>query len=254
MSAQNLAVIAGSGDLPVLVAERHPEALIIHLGENGAHPGRTGDMLNSLRALGITRLCLIGGLKRPSWLSLWPSWESWKLIARNGFSFAGGDDALLKRLRNLLENEGFQLVGVQSLCPELLTPEGVMAAPPQPISDEDLSICMDQAKSFGRKDKGQAVAIAERHIVDTEDKKGTNALILRNARKDAILVKVSKPFQDMDLDMPTIGPETIEKAGLAGFRAVVLEAGRTLMVDRTRCIELAKTHNLGLIGVRYGDA
>ena len=251
MSAQNLAVIAGSGDLPRLVAERHPDALVITLGENGAHPGRTGNMLKSLREAGIGRLCLIGGLKRPSWASLWPSWESWKLIVKYGFSFAGGDDALLKRLRGILESEGFELVGVQTLCPELLTPEGVLAAPATPISDEDLSICMDQAKSFGREDKGQAVAIAARHIVDTEDKKGTNALILRNARTDAILVKVSKPHQDMDLDMPTIGPETIQKAGLAGFMAVVLEAGRTLMVDRDRCIELAKAHNLGLIGVRY---
>lgn len=251
MSAEQIALIAGSGDLPALVAARHPEALILRLGEPGVSPGRTGDLLKSLRERGFTRLCLIGGLKRPSWLSLWPSWESWKLIFKYGFTFAGGDDALLKRLRLILETEGFELVGVQTLCPELLTLEGVLSPPQEPISEEDLSICMDQAKSFGREDKGQAVAIAARHIVDTEDKKGTNALILRNARKDAILVKVSKPHQDMDLDMPTVGPQTVEKAALAGFRAIVLEAGRTLMIDRTRCIELARSHGMGLIGVRY---
>lgn len=247
---KGLAILGGKGALPLLAAQRFPEALYLTIGGNGLTPGRTGDFLIKLRRQGIKKLCMIGGMLRPNWLSLWPSWQSWKLIFKYGFSFAGGDDALLKRLRRILEGEGFQIVGIHTLMPDLLAPEGVLAPPAQDVPGEDARLMIEQAHSYGRSDKGQAIAIAPNgHLIGTEDKFGTNALIYRCARQDAILVKAAKPQQDLDLDMPTIGPETVEKAALAGFRAIVVEAGKTLMIERDKCVDLAKKHNIGLIGV-----
>lgn len=251
MPAQDLAILGGKGALPQLAAQRFPDALFLPIGQGDLTPGRTGDLLIELRERGVKRLCLIGGMMRPNWFSLWPSWESWKLIFKYGFSFSGGDDALLKRLRRILEGEGFEIVGIHTLIPDLLAPEGVMSAAPHDLPEKYAKLMIEQAHSYGRSDKGQAIAVAPNgHLIGTEDRWGTNALIYRCARKDAVLVKAAKPQQDLDLDMPTIGPQTVEKAALAGFRAIVVEAGKTLMIERDKCIDLAQKHNIGLMGVR----
>lgn len=235
-----LAIIAGEGSLPALLAERYPGALMIRLNESrSASVGHIGDMLKRLRAMGVDRLCLIGAMKRPSWVSLWPSWETWKLICRYQFSFKGGDDRLLRRLRALLESEGFEVVGMRTLCPDLLMP--VTGAV------EGLHY-MEEAHAIAAEDTGQACVFADGVLIDREDRAGTDALILRNAGKNAVLVKVAKPQQDLDLDMPVIGPRTVENCGKAGYRAIIVEAGKTMLVEREQCEILAQRYNIQLIG------
>lgn len=244
----NLAILAGDGVLPELISRAYPAALVVKMGGTGEPIGRIGDILIQLRQAGITHICSIGRMKRPNFLSLMPSMETAKLIMRYGFSFKGGDDSLLRRLRFVFETEGFVVIGAHTLCPELLAPQGVLTHTPVP--DEAYDSYLAMARAFGLLDKGQAIVVAEGVQIDEEDGTGTDALIARNAGRNAILVKSSKPQQDLDMDMPTIGMHTIDKAIEAGFRGIIIEAGRTLFPERLECIARADAHNVFIMGLK----
>lgn len=248
MTDLSLAIIGGNGDLPDILAAAHPQALSVRIGKNGVRIGELGDVLIRLRDAGVTHICMGGSIERPNLLSLMPSAETAKLFVKYGFSFKGGDDSLLRRLRGVLELEGFQVVGAHTLCPDLLAPEGVLTQS-QPIG-ENLSAYMDWTRAYGQEDKGQGIVVAGGAIIDREDKSGTNALIERNAGKGAILVKAAKPQQDLDLDMPTVGVQTVANAAAAGFRGIVVEAGRTLLLHRDLCVRDADKAGLFLAGVK----
>ncbi len=239
--SENLAILGGNGDLPDILSAAHPLALRVRFSKNESKIGQLGDILIRLREAGITHLCLGGSIERPSLLSLMPSAETAKLFVKYGFSLKGGDDSLLRRLRRILEQEGFDVIGAHTLCPDLLAPEGVLT---QSQPDQDLSTYMGWAREYGREDKGQGIVVADGVILDKEDKTGTNAMIARNKGRRAILVKAAKPQQDLDLDMPAIGIQTIQNAAAAGFKGIAVEAGRTLLMHRDQCV--AEADRLGL--------
>lgn len=243
----NLAILGGNGDLPELLAAHYPQALRVRFTKNESRIGQLGDILIQLRKAGITHLCLGGNVERPSMLSLMPTSETAKLLMKHGFSFKGGDDSLLRRLRRIFEEEGFDVIGAHTLCPELLAPEGIFT---QTQPQENLFQYMEWVREYGREDKGQGIVVTNGQIIDKEDKTGTNAMIRRNADRNGILVKAAKPQQDLDLDMPTIGIQTIQNAAAHGFKGIVVEAGRTLLLHRDECVQEADRHGLFLAGVK----
>ena len=140
------------------------------------------------------------------------------------------------------------MIGAHTLCPDLLAPAGVLTtAIPE---NEPYNTYIAMARAYGLQDKGQAIVIADGVQIDEEDGSGTDALVSRNSGRGAILVKTAKPQQDLDMDMPTIGMQTVEKAAKAGFKGIIIEAGRTLFPERTECIARADAHNLFIMGLK----
>lgn len=251
IDAKNLAILGGGGLIPNYIAEHYPDALHITFGMDGSSKlGELGDVLINLKNANITHLCLIGSIKRPSITSLWPSSATRALIKTYGFTMSGGDDALLKKLKHALIGEGFEIVGAHILCPELLLTEGIQTKSSEALipNDEEIKHHIALCKEYGRADKGQAIIVADNVMIDSEDKYGTNALISRNVASNAILVKASKPDQDMDFDMPTIGYDTVVNAHKAGIKSIVAESGATLFIEREKAIEYADTHHISIIG------
>jgi DUF1009 family protein len=269
-----LGIIAGGGDLParlmavcraagrpffVVALDGHADR---QLTDGAPHIwsrlGAAGTMLQALRDAGVTDLVLAGRVRRPSFVELRPDWRAAKLFARIGAK-ALGDDGLLRAVTRELEQEGFRVLAVQDVFAGLLTPVGVFGRiGPDETAQADIDHGIRIARGLGALDVGQAVVVQQGLVLGVEAIEGTDALVercgpLRRMGPGGVLVKMCKPQQDGRLDLPTIGPATVEKAAAAGLRGIAAEAGATLTLDRHAVVEAADRLGLFVIGVEAGQ-
>ncbi len=276
-----LGLIAGEGEFPKLVARGARAAgrrVVIVALRGCADPGLR-DLANVLRWRGIVQLgrwirvfkragCrevvmagrvrkarMFAGPRWLQWLQYLPDWTSirvWYFHARDK-----RNDALLGAVADELARRGLTLVDSTRYCPEALAAEGVLTPfdPPHAVR-ADADFAWPLAKQIAALDIGQAVAVKEREIIAVEAIEGTDKLIERAGELCPAggwtLVKVAKPQQDMRFDVPTIGPQTIENLARQRATAVVIEAGRTLVLERERVFELAQRHHIAVIGRAAG--
>ncbi len=268
--AGRLGIIAGGGDLPRQVAEtcrRGGRAcFVVALEGQGADAwltpdlphgvyrmGAAGAMLDRLRAEGVTEIVLAGGVRRPSLIDLRPDWYAARFFARLGLR-ALGDDGLLRAVAALLEEEGFRVVGVQTLIADLLMPAGILTqATPDEQALSDIAHGLTIARALGAVDVGQAVVVQGGLVLGVEAIEGTDALIarcglLKREGAGPVLVKRAKPGQDRRLDLPTMGPDTVAACIAAGFSGIAAEAGGTLFVGREDAVRAADAAGLFVTG------
>ncbi len=165
------------------------------------------------------------------------------------------DNAVLHAVADELQREGITLVSSVEYCKEHLAEDGVMTRTrPAAATAEDVEFGWRIARSSAELDIGQAVAVKERDIIAVEAMEGTDAMIARAAELCPVggwtLVKVARPNQDMRFDVPTVGPETLRNLHHAGCRCLVLEAERTLIVDKPQTLALADRLGLAVVGKR----
>ena len=134
-----------------------------------------------------------------------------------------------------------------------LANEGLIAGPkPKDRILEDIAYGLGIAKEVSRLDIGQTVVVKKGTVLAVEGFDGTDSTIRRGGelgRGEAVVVKVSKPRQDMRFDVPVIGPRTLETAAAAGVAAIAMEAGRTLFLDKDQVQALATQHHITLWGI-----
>jgi DUF1009 family protein len=265
-----LAILAGGGELPKRLAascvqQNRPLLVVALVGEvdgDGWYQalphleirlGETGALLDQLAAAGVTAVVFAGRVKRPSLASLRPDWATAKLALRVGLN-ALGDDGLLRALAKLFEERGMAVVAAQDLLAELLVPAGQLGAialPPDLQADVDKAIAV--ARALAPHDVGHAVVVQQGVVLTLEAAEGTDAMLIRAAAlktlgSPPVLVKLAKPMQDVRLDLPAIGPHTIATAAKSGIGAVVVSAGKTLMLDYADLIQAADQAGIALIG------
>jgi DUF1009 family protein len=251
------AIISGQGKLPEILKQALPDAKIVGFECNlpvlttdlNVKFGQAGELLNFLRAHQITHIIFAGGLKRPSLKDIIPDNEGAKLLSKllRG-SFFGGDNSLLTTIINFFEERGFAVAGAHEAVPSLLTPAGQLGAVAATV---DVKTGIDAAKRLGAKDIGQAVIMESGIALLEEDKNGTANLIARskgNTGGNAYLAKACKPQQDVRADLPTIGLDTISQLHEAGLKGVVLEAGKSIILEREKVIQKADELGLFVIG------
>lgn len=268
-----LGIIAGGGELParlvavcrvvgkpffVIALDGHADQGVTEgVPHIWSRLGAAGTMLRALREAGVTDLVMAGRVRRPSFAELRPDWRAARLFARIGAK-ALGDDGLLRAVAQELELEGFRVLAAQDVLADLLTPVGVLG---RIVPDEGARIDIDHgmrvARGLGALDVGQAVVVQQGLVLGVEAIEGTDALIercgpLRRTGPGGVLVKMCKPQQDGRLDLPTIGPVTVEKAAAAGLRGIAAEAGATLALDRDAVVAAADRLGLFVIGVEAG--
>ena len=178
-----------------------------------------------------------------------------QIISQIGLSVLG-DDGLLKAIRKTLEKEGFIVRALQDFCDKLLMPLGILGDyAPEKSNQPDISLGVRVSQDIGAKDIGQSVIVQDGKVIGVEDIDGTDALIkkcsslLKPEFGDGLLVKTCKPQQDMALDLPTIGVDTIQNAYNAGLKGVVLHAGHTLLIDPKNIAEYANKYKMFVIGI-----
>ena len=137
---------------------------------------------------------------------------------------------------------------------EHMAVEGLVAGPRvKPRIEEDLQFGYQLAKEVSRLDIGQTVLVKNGTVLAVEGFEGTNECIKRGGmlgRGDAVMVKVSKPGQDLRFDVPVIGPVTMESCASAGVRVIGIEAGKTIVLERERVASLAAEHKISVFGLK----
>ncbi len=170
---------------------------------------------------------------------------------------SGHTDQLLGAVANVLESSGIRLLPSTHYLRSLMPLPGWTAGRPLTATEEaDVRHGWRIAKALGEHDIGQTVVVKEKAVVAVEGMEGTDACIRRAgglSGPGSVVVKVAKPDQDLRFDVPVVGIGTLETMHAAGARALALEADMTVLFDRTRVEELARTFDIAMFA-RTDDA
>ncbi len=239
MSAR--AILAGTGRLPGLLLEAGPAAVVRFAGVQVDAPvtvearfEQLGELFDTLRAADITEVCLAGAMGRPA---LDPVAFDPFTVARMPIlmqAMTQGDDALLRAVIAVIEGEGFAVVAAHALRPDLVAPAGVLAG--TRVHGADAARARAVLDALGPLDVGQGSVAAKGQIIGVETLQGTDAMLAFVARtapgSGGVFVKRPKAGQDLRVDMPAIGPETIRAAARAGLSGIEIAASTVLLLDR----------------------
>ena len=273
-----LGIIAGGGDLPRAVAQsaRADGRTVYVIALTGsltgdwvadfahefASPGAPGQAFKSLRREGVVEILLAGKIDRPRFSELKLDAKGVMLLPRALKAARQGDDALLRFLVAMFEEEGFRALSVAEAAPGLVCGEGNLG---RLFPDDDARADMTRGfaivAALGALDVGQAAVVCEGLALAVEAAEGTDAMIARVAglrealrgtlqKKRGVLVKALKPTQDSRTDMPVIGAATVEAAAAAGLAGIGLEAGGALIVDKALVAARADALGLFVTGVK----
>lgn len=267
-----LGVVAGDGVLPRLVAEAAARAgggayVVALRGAAGdwvrdwphtiCGVGQVGKLFARLKAAGCRQVCLAGGLSRPSYWGLRFDMTALRVALRVARLMRRGDDGLMRGLATIFEERGFELIGARALLSDLLAPEGVIGARAPSARDlEDVGRAAAIVEALGTVDVGQGAVVARGRCLAVETIQGTDAMLrgLIGAPRagapnpSGALFKAPKPGQDMRLDVPAIGPNTLREAKAAGLNGVAVAAGGVFLLDVAETIAVADQAGLFLYG------
>ena len=263
------AIIAGNGRFPFLVLDaardRGIEPLVVAIKEE-AFPeldknaqeiewlslGEVARLLELLTERGINKVVLAGQVKH---VQLFSSIKPDGVVERtlNGME-RKNTDALIGAFVNMLEMRGVHVVDSTLFLKPLLAAEGSMTErAPDESELADIAYGREIAKKIGGLDIGQTIVVADRACVAIEAMEGTDAAIERAASlsngKRLVVVKVSKPQQDMRFDVPVVGVRTIRVMQRANARVLAVDAGMTLLFEREQLIEEANRAGIAVIGM-----
>lgn len=278
--AEPLGLIAGEGVFPLLVARGAREAgrRVIGVGLSGnAWPNldkecdrfdwagitRVGRWIRLLKAGGCTEAIMVGRVQKSHMYEPFaifryiPDWRT----ARLWFDTARIDkrpQAILQALVGELRNEGITLLDSTQYCREHLATQGVMTRrQPTDKQWEDIRFGWERCVTISRLDIGQSIAVYHHDVIAVEALEGTNAMIERAGALCKTggwtMIKVSNAVQDMRVDVPTIGTTTIEKLHAAGAAAIVLEVGKTIILEKPKVLELADRYKIAIVGWDGGE-
>jgi len=163
------------------------------------------------------------------------------------------DNTILKAVADELEKEGFVVRGPTEFLKDFLTPEGILSKrKPSPEEWEDIKYGFKIAKKIGELDIGQCVVVKNKMTVAVEAMEGTDATILRagKLRKGTVVIKVAKPIQDLRLDIPVVGLQTMENLIKAEAKVLALEAGKTFLLQKEEVLKLADKHKIAVVGYK----
>jgi DUF1009 family protein len=270
-------ILAGAGTLPREIADEvraaggrvHIVALSSEAGDDfGDAPvtkvgwAQTGGMLRAFRNAGCTELVIVGAVRRPDLAALKPDLGFFTNLpgVLNIVVSGGGDDSVLGRVVRFFESKGFKVVAPGTVAPGLIVREGPVGTHPAAASDMvDIARGFDVVRALGPFDVGQAVVVSEGQIEAIEAAENTDAMLARIARqrgsasggtgvRRGVLVKRPKPGQEMRVDMPAVGPATIDGALRAGLRGIAVLADGTLAADRRELARRADEGGIFVVG------
>ncbi len=268
MSEQSgtVGLIAGGGQFPLMVAEgarRHGFRIVAVAHKGETEPtlsdlvdkitwiklGQLGQMIKALKKEGVQKTLMAGSItKKRMFENIMPDLKGLTVISKLAIFH---DDDILRALAEEFAKEGIEIVSSTLYLPELLAPPGCLTKrKPNKGEIEDIEFGWKMAKELGRLDIGQCVVVRKKTVLAVEAIDGTNETILRGGRigrKEVVVVKVSKPNQDLRFDVPAIGPETIKVMSQAKASVLAVEAGKTLIFDREQMVAGADEMGISII-------
>jgi DUF1009 family protein len=261
-----LGLIAGNGVFPRLVARGARDAgvevvAVAHVGETDpeleaevasltwVRVGELGKIIRTLKQAGCERAVMAGGIKKARLFSGFrPDLRGAAFLARMRTLY---DDKLLRGIADELESDGIHVISSTEYLPRLVPAPGVLSRrAPRSRERADIEYGLGVAKAIGAFEIGQTVVVKNGLVLAVEAVEGTDAAIRRGgelARGGAIVVKVSKPQQDLRFDVPAVGPETIRLMSEVGATVLAIEAGKTIVLEREKTLEAAASAGISVV-------
>lgn len=223
--------------------------------------GQLGRLARLMRGDGCRDLVFIGTLVRPALSEIRLDWGTLRAMRHILSAFRGGDDHLLTGIGRIFEQQGFRLLGIKDVAPDLLMPAGSLTrAVPDKDAEADIAKGRAVLRALSPFDIGQATVVIDGHVVGVEDIEGTDGLLARVARLRGenrirakagrgVLVKAPKSGQDLRFDLPTLGPQTIARAIAAELAGIAIVAGNTIVAEPQAMIAAADGAGLFVTGL-----
>jgi DUF1009 family protein len=251
-------LIAGNSRFPLIFAQAaHAEGVslvaVAHQGETPSElaslvadltwvrVGELGKIITTFQAAGVTQAVMAGGIHKSGALTnIQPDERGFAFISRLP---SLQDDVILRGIAQELESEGITVVESTRFLASLLPQPGILTAQsPTAQQWRDIHFGFAAARDIGRWDIGQSVVVKRRAVIAIEGIEGTNSAIRRGGElggAGTVVVKVSKPQQDLRFDVPAVGPDTITAMQEVKASVLALEAGKTLMIDKEEFLQRA---------------
>ena len=266
--SENIGLIAGKGQFPLLFAQAAGQKgatviAVAHRGETDPaleslvhelhwiHVGQLGKIIRIFKAAGVERAVMAGGISRGRlFREFRPDWRALSVVRRAG---AGKDDRLLRAVAAEMEQEGIVIAPSTIFLDDLMATAGQLSRrAPNQEERQDMELGVKVAKELGRLDLGQCAVVRRQVVVALETVEGTDAAIRRGgvlAGPGVVVVKVSKPGQDLRFDVPAVGLDTIETMREVKAAVLAIEAGKTLIFNRDEMLEIAGRAKIAVWGL-----
>ena len=261
-----LALVAGSGRLPALIAGALGDDDFVLAEMEGFPSGldrpaerfrveRLVPFMDRLHDLGVTRIVFAGALRRPRLEPEMFDPRTAQLVPRVVRAMQAGDDATLREVLAIFEEDGFAVLGADAVAPHLVPRAGILGrVEPAPADMRDADRAAAIVAALGAADVGQGAVVAQGLCLAVEALPGTDAmldwvaglsvLLPDPAGARGLLYKAPKPGQELRVDMPALGPATVRKAAAAGLAGIAFQAGGVLLIDREEAV--AEADHAGL--------
>ena len=265
---ERIGLIAGNGRFPIIFADNarrlgYHVSAVAHEGETepelAGHVdrihwikiGQLNKMIKAFKEDNVHQTVMLGGIKKTHiFTTLRPDFRTLALAARVAL---WKDDDILRELAKELEREGIAICESTFGLEGILVEEGTLTArAPTEKEWEDIRYGWEVAHEIGRLDIGQCVVVKDRVVVAVEAVEGTDGAIKRGgdlAKEGAVVVKRSKPQQDLRFDLPAVGPRTIEVMASVKASVLAIEAGRTILLDREIMLDKARFARIAIVGI-----
>ena len=266
--AERIGLIAGNGRFPIIFADNakklgYTVSAVAHEGETepelAQHVerihwikiGQFNKLIKALKEDGVRRAVMLGGIKKTHmFTTVRPDFRA---LALAGRLTLWRDDDILRGFAEELEREGITITDSTFGLTGILVEEGPLTKrTPSKKEWEDIRYGWDVAREIGRLDIGQCVVIKDRVVVAVEAVEGTDGAIRRGgelAKEGVVVVKRSKPQQDLRFDLPAVGPQTIEVMESVKAAVLALEAGRSVLLDREDMLRKAERAGIAVVGI-----
>ena len=265
---KKLGLIAGNGKFPVIFAREAKVAgyalvAVAHRGETLAeigdvvdditwiYVGQLGKIIRTFQRAGVTEAVMAGGIRKVKLFGNFrPDLRGARFLARVK---RRDDDALLRGVADELANEGIKIVDSTFCLSQIIPGVGVLTKRnPSAAHWEDIRYGFRIAKEIGRLGIGQSVVVKNRVVVAVEAVEGTDDTIQRGgrlAKSGFVVVKVSKPEQDLRFDVPAVGIETIKNIHDAGGAVLAVEAGKTIFLEKHLLLQEAEACGVSVVAI-----
>jgi UDP-2,3-diacylglucosamine hydrolase len=269
---KKIGIIAGGGQFPVIFSEAAKSKgfevyAAAHFNETDPqlenhvhsitwiHPGQLKRIIKFFKKDGVTEAVMMGSIAKPKLFKTFrPDTKAISLIAGMRHTH---DDGILRALADLFKKEGITIEASTNMLPDILAKKGCWTKrKPTRAEKKDIVFGWDIAKEIGRLDIGQCVVTGGGSILAVEAVDGTDATIKRGGSLGdgtAIVVKVSKPNQDLRFDMPAVGVRTIQIMDSVKARVLAVEAGKTIVFEKDKMVELADKCGISIVGIDPKD-
>lgn len=266
-SFSRFGLIAGTGRFPLLFAQsakNHGVEIIAVAHKGQTLPeleslvkkiywikvGQLGKLIKILKTEGIKDAAMVGGIKKTIMFSdVVPDFQAISLVAKLRTL---NDDVLLRAVAEAIEKEGITIHSSTIFLDELLSPPGCLTKKvPDKKEMRDIEFGWEIAKAIGKLDVGQTIVVKDQVVLAVEAIEGTDEAIRRagnlGKRNGLVVIKVSKPQQDLRFDVPAIGPGTITTMQEAGAKVLAVESKKTLLIDKEELIRAANKAGIIII-------